>query len=339
MFRDMSGLAQTAALAQAALQATAAGATAAGQQAGQNLKTVMDANTERMRIAAQLMSGAMTSQAGGGGAPPPGKGTVTERGGELNEARTIDQERAAGGAQGVRTTDIPPAVFASDSSGAATEAPRTTYEDIFRQQAAGPAGQILGDGVKSLLAFDGGNSFGGGGGSGGGSVVAAARKIKVIWRFFALGAGLSGIEFSWAPMQVYFSQGLSGHLWTSKYTASSHVFVSPSRTIDTTKKLSIGALVKFDTDVYGTSGSFDVPSGDFLSVDVYVKAAEVERTVRAVDLETAIANVRTWILSSGGGKRPEQLVYYDGEGEDVGGGSYRVKFKYFPGQMSLEPTP
>jgi hypothetical protein len=209
MFRDMSGLAQTAALAQAALQATAAGATAAGQQAGQNLKTVMDANTERMRIAAQLMSGAMTSQAGGGGAPPPGKGTVTERGGELNEARTIDQERAAGGAQGVRTTDIPPAVFASDSSGAATEAPRTTYEDIFRQQAAGPAGQILGDGVKSLLAFDGGNSFGGGGGSGGGSVVAAARKIKVIWRFFALGAGLSGIEFSWAPMQVYFSQGLS----------------------------------------------------------------------------------------------------------------------------------
>ena len=35
MFRDMSGMAQTAALAQAALQASAAGATAVGEQAGQ----------------------------------------------------------------------------------------------------------------------------------------------------------------------------------------------------------------------------------------------------------------------------------------------------------------
>ena len=63
MFRDMSGLAQTAALAQAALQASAAGATAVGEQAGQNLKTVMDDNTERMRIAAQLLSGMTASAA------------------------------------------------------------------------------------------------------------------------------------------------------------------------------------------------------------------------------------------------------------------------------------
>ena len=38
MFRDMSGMAQTAALAQAAVQASAPGATAAGQQAGQNTR-------------------------------------------------------------------------------------------------------------------------------------------------------------------------------------------------------------------------------------------------------------------------------------------------------------
>src|SRR6185295_10083027 len=55
MFRDMSGMAQTVALAQAALQATASGATAVGQQAGQNMKTVVDAQTERARIAAQLI--------------------------------------------------------------------------------------------------------------------------------------------------------------------------------------------------------------------------------------------------------------------------------------------
>ena len=77
MLRDLSGMAQTAALAQAALQASAQGATAVGEQAGQNLKTVMDNNTERMRIAAQLASGGASGLAGGSGGwrsgQPPGK--------------------------------------------------------------------------------------------------------------------------------------------------------------------------------------------------------------------------------------------------------------------------
>ena len=59
MFRDMSGMAQTAALARAALQASAQGATAVGEQAGQNLRTVMENNTERMRIAAAIASGVL----------------------------------------------------------------------------------------------------------------------------------------------------------------------------------------------------------------------------------------------------------------------------------------
>ena len=91
MFRDMSGLAQTAALAQAGVQASAAGATAAGQQAANTLTTVMANNTERMRIAAQLLAG--TGGLGGGGGPkPPGKGTVSERGGELNAAQEVGAE-------------------------------------------------------------------------------------------------------------------------------------------------------------------------------------------------------------------------------------------------------
>ena len=69
MFRDMSGLAQTAALAQAGVQASAAaGATAAGQQAANTLATVLANNTERMRIAAQLLAG--TGGIGGGGGGP-----------------------------------------------------------------------------------------------------------------------------------------------------------------------------------------------------------------------------------------------------------------------------
>ncbi len=103
MFRDMSGLAQTAALAQAGVQASAQGATAAGQQAANTLATVMANNTERMRIAAQLVAaaGGMPTLGGGGGQQPPGKGTVSERGGELNAAQEIgnqiDQSTAAAG--------------------------------------------------------------------------------------------------------------------------------------------------------------------------------------------------------------------------------------------------
>jgi hypothetical protein len=49
-FRPTSRIAQTAALAQAALQAGAQGATSASQQAGQNMKTVVDAHTERILL-------------------------------------------------------------------------------------------------------------------------------------------------------------------------------------------------------------------------------------------------------------------------------------------------
>jgi hypothetical protein len=103
MFRDMSGLAQTAALAQAGVQASAAGATAAGEQAANTLATVMANNTERMRIAAELLASTGGLSGLGGGPKPPGKGTVSERGGELNAAQEVgaelDQSLAADGGQ------------------------------------------------------------------------------------------------------------------------------------------------------------------------------------------------------------------------------------------------
>jgi hypothetical protein len=99
LFRDMSGLAQTAALAQTAQQVTAAGATAVEQQAGQNLFTVMDQNTQRMRIAAQLaaqMAG-LPATGAAGGAGSKGKGSLTEAGGDLRTAGEIDAQKQAGG--------------------------------------------------------------------------------------------------------------------------------------------------------------------------------------------------------------------------------------------------
>src|SRR5204862_389550 len=98
MFRDMSGMAQTAALAQAAVQASAKGATAVGDQAAQNLKTVVDANTERLRIAAAVATGGASGLAGGGSGPGsrPAK-NITEEGARLNQARDLDARSPSGG--------------------------------------------------------------------------------------------------------------------------------------------------------------------------------------------------------------------------------------------------
>jgi hypothetical protein len=54
MFRDMSGLADTIKLATETAKLSAAGATAVGSQASENLKTAVNADTERRKIAADL---------------------------------------------------------------------------------------------------------------------------------------------------------------------------------------------------------------------------------------------------------------------------------------------
>ncbi|MCB1934120.1 MAG: hypothetical protein KDI45_16850, partial [Candidatus Accumulibacter sp.] len=54
MFRDMSGLADTIKLATETAKLSAAGATAVGTQASENLKTSVNADTERRKIAADL---------------------------------------------------------------------------------------------------------------------------------------------------------------------------------------------------------------------------------------------------------------------------------------------
>ena len=93
MFRDMSGLAQTAALAQAGVQASAAGATAAGEQAANTLATVMANNTERMRIAAQLAAPAPAGSAAARRRPEAARqGHRLRRGGELNAAQAVGAE-------------------------------------------------------------------------------------------------------------------------------------------------------------------------------------------------------------------------------------------------------
>jgi hypothetical protein len=102
MFRDMSALAQTAAVAQAMQGVSTDGAINAGQQAAETLKTVMTQRTERLRIAAELAAtmagvppvGALGGATGGESAGVPGAAasdtSLSEQGGQVQNARTID---------------------------------------------------------------------------------------------------------------------------------------------------------------------------------------------------------------------------------------------------------
>lgn len=158
MFRDMSGMAQTAALAQAAVRASAAGATAAGEQAGQNLKTVMDNRTERMRIAAQLASGGAPGAGGGGGGPGsrPAR-NVTEEGARLNFARELDARRGAGASI---NGAVPPGEASTDSTGVDGEtAPETSEEGLFDRQTGGAAEDVATQLASFAAADDGGTGF------------------------------------------------------------------------------------------------------------------------------------------------------------------------------------
>jgi len=130
LFRDMSGLAQSAALAQAAQKTTATGVTSVQAQAGQNLQTVLSQRTERMRIAAQLAAAMAGVPTAGGGA---GK-TSTEQGGELAQAQKLDAAGAASGAG------------AAAGGGAGTrQAPAASVQNLLRR-----AGVAQSEAVVSL---------------------------------------------------------------------------------------------------------------------------------------------------------------------------------------------
>jgi hypothetical protein len=160
LFRDMSGIAQTAALAQAALQASAAGATAVGDQAGQNLKTVMDNVTERERIKAQIASSGATGNR-------PAK-NVTEEGARVNHARSLDA-RAASGSSGIGTADgsgtASDGVIDSPSPqfGRSAEVTQPSIEqDLFDRQTGGVAAKL----ANQLVDTDEANGLIGSGGTG-----------------------------------------------------------------------------------------------------------------------------------------------------------------------------
>jgi hypothetical protein len=210
MFRDMSGLAQTAALAQAALQASAQGATAVGQQAAQNLETVVSNQTERMRIAAQLAAQLLTGGAAGAGGAAgsrPAK-NATEEGGRLNYARGLDERNGGSadkGANGVGTgmgDDSDGGVVGSDAEfagdGGGTGAD-TAEDTLFDRLTGGPGA----DAATRLVSASADDLADSGDGGGGGAMAAARgprtrrRSAKAVRRtyYFRFGVDINEANF------------------------------------------------------------------------------------------------------------------------------------------------
>jgi hypothetical protein len=103
MFRDMSGMANTAALVQAALQAAQAGATTATGAAGTAQQVASNQLTDILKIAAQLAAASMgipTGGLGGGGSSTPSNthnlpATPTNKGLNINAAQKLDDKTSS----------------------------------------------------------------------------------------------------------------------------------------------------------------------------------------------------------------------------------------------------
>ena len=318
MFRDMSGLAQTAAIAQAALQASAQGATAVGEQAGQNMATVVNSQTERMRIAAQLIAAAMgvpTTGAGGGGqGAPAGKGTVSERGGEINTARALDEQRATQGGT-PRVEEMPTPEFAADSSGStASLQPRTITEELFRQQNGG-VGSVLSGSVDKLMAAltddssgtGGGGSGSTGGGSGGGGGSPQTRDVQVAVQFWRssmdqLAARQGGeLDEHEVALTIWDGRGNS-LLWPSKrkrgvyYEARliNGLVTAPTLAFES-DEVTVMAKVRYGGSsgvTYYAVATYALPSQKALEITVYVDYVVRQYVVKATTEAGAVTKAR-----------------------------------------------
>ncbi|HZX76072.1 hypothetical protein [Lysobacter sp.] len=109
LFRDMSGLAGTQALAQASTTGTLDAATEAGRQASANYKTAADQAVAMGQAAADMWKVAQqTKQGGGGGGGAAGGGSdsnISADGARINHGRDMDQRGVSAGSNGLRVTE------------------------------------------------------------------------------------------------------------------------------------------------------------------------------------------------------------------------------------------
>jgi GH25 family lysozyme M1 (1,4-beta-N-acetylmuramidase) len=157
MFRDMSGLAATVGLAQAALTAANEAAGNAGKQAGANLKTGADLVQALLPMIAALATGSPIPLA----ALAPGKSSVSAAGGALNQAAKVDKAAGAGsssggsGSNGAKAPSSNGAGPRGDVSGGYTDQAMASLLGTDTAGPGGTAGRMLGSMLEGATAGNG----------------------------------------------------------------------------------------------------------------------------------------------------------------------------------------
>lgn len=120
LFRDMSGLAGTQALAQASTTGTLDAATEAGRQASANYKTATDQAVAMGQAAADMWKVAQQTKQGGGGGGAGGGGSssnISADGARINHGRDMDQRGVPAASNGLRVTESQAEFQASGGGG------------------------------------------------------------------------------------------------------------------------------------------------------------------------------------------------------------------------------
>lgn len=142
MFRDMSGLAETIALAQSGMQTAAESATAAGSQAGANMATYGQTIAELTKAAVPLIATALT------GVPIPmtdSKTNISNAGATLNKAAQMDKSAKSG--DGAASGGSSPGGSSTNSGGGATGGTTAAGANPL----ASTSGSYEGEAVRTLI--------------------------------------------------------------------------------------------------------------------------------------------------------------------------------------------
>jgi hypothetical protein len=228
MFRDMSGMAQVAALAQAALQTAQAGATSATGAAGQAQQVAATQLTEFLKLIAQVATGAMTGGGGAGlgaigaiggaatgGAPakPGVANTPSNAGALINHGKSMDDRGLNGplspsSAEPVRPSSDPASELLLNPGGSSGNGSPT----------AGTTSN--GEGInRSLEAHAAEVAITGSGGVGGGPLGFLRSVLNTTPRDSGLdaGTGASQAKFPWGLLSKWSGSDQSGVTFTDKY--------------------------------------------------------------------------------------------------------------------------
>jgi hypothetical protein len=230
MFRDMSGLAATMGLTQAALNAASAGATSAGSQAGANAATAAQLLSDLAKTAASVMTMGVGGGAGllaGGGGMLGGASNISHAGALVNQGRSLDSRGGAagggaaggagdtsgggggGGGSGGGGSGGGDAVDGGFEPGGAGAAAGSSEQAAFQRAVWGPAGESQADTVKSLFNLASGGASGMGAGSGSGSGTTPGDPPRP-WTTECITINIDAIDKKQSGCLGYVSQSANG---------------------------------------------------------------------------------------------------------------------------------